>query len=175
MAFCRDDLRVAGDSKPSPPHILVSGGNNMRAGINRNYTEWARDAALRGTTTLRFDIRRLGDSPPLLRWDLDPSRVRRPGFLDRRRRNLERTKNVLRRIFACSAVPVEQSLLAELLAQLVARDIDLVAGGCLERGGHELYVEAIESVRSELDASGRFRLEGINRTDHIFSPLWGQE
>jgi len=91
------------------------------------------------------------------------------------RRILERTKNVLRRIFARSAVPVEQSLLAELLAQLASRDIDLVAVGCLERGGHELFVEAIESVRSELDASGRFRLEGINRTDHIFSPLWGQE
>lgn len=72
-------------------------------------------------------------------------------------------------------MPVEQSLLAELLAQLAARDIDLVAVGCLERGGHELYVEAIESVRSELDASGRFRLEDINSTDHIFCPLWGRE
>jgi len=63
--------RVAGDSKPSPALIFVSGGNNMRAGINRNYTEWARDAALRGTTTLRFDIRGLGDSPPLLLEDLN--------------------------------------------------------------------------------------------------------
>ncbi|MCP4069499.1 MAG: alpha/beta fold hydrolase, partial [Phycisphaeraceae bacterium] len=33
-------------------------------GINRNYTEWAREAALSGVTTLRFDIRGLGDSRP---------------------------------------------------------------------------------------------------------------
>ena len=46
---------------------------------------------------------------------------------------------------------------------------------CLERGGHELYVEAIKSVRWELGASGRFKLEGINSTDHIFSPIWAQE
>lgn len=47
--------------------VLVNGGNNHRAGINRNYTEWARDAAQRGVVSLRFDVRGLGDSPPL-RW-----------------------------------------------------------------------------------------------------------
>ena len=26
-----------------------------------------------------------------------------------------------------------------------------------------------------MGASGRFKLEGINSTDHIFSPLWAQE
>lgn len=44
--------------------LLVNGGNNHRVGINRNYTEWAREAALSGVTTLRFDIRGLGDSRP---------------------------------------------------------------------------------------------------------------
>ena len=51
--------------------VLVNGGNNHRPGINRNYTEWAREAALRGVATLRFDIRGLGDSPPLRAEDLN--------------------------------------------------------------------------------------------------------
>ena len=44
--------------------VMVSGGNNSRPGINRNYTEWARGWAAEGFTVLRFDIRGLGDSPP---------------------------------------------------------------------------------------------------------------
>ena len=44
--------------------VMVSGGNNSRSGINRNYTEWARGWAAEGFTVLRFDIRGLGDSPP---------------------------------------------------------------------------------------------------------------
>lgn len=55
---------ASGFGASGPGLILVNGGNNQRAGINRNYTEWARSAALGGTTTLRFDIRGLGDSPP---------------------------------------------------------------------------------------------------------------
>lgn len=59
------------DGRPGPRLVLVNGGNNHRAGINRNYTEWARDAARRGITTLRFDIRGLGDSPALRLQDLN--------------------------------------------------------------------------------------------------------
>ena len=221
-----------------PALILVSGGNNPRAGINRNYTEWARDAALRGTTTLRFDIRGLGDSPPLLahdlnqlyrdetvkdlraaidflesrgensgiilcglcagafqalhtalvdsrvtgvlfldllRWDKDPTQVRRPGFFDRRRRSIERISRRLRARFGGSERPADGSLLGDQLSKLVDREVDLVAIGCRTRGGHDHFVEAIASRRAHLDASDRFRLEGLDNTDHIFSPLWAQE
>jgi dienelactone hydrolase len=46
-----------------PAVLLVNGGGNHRAGINRNHTEWARAWAERGLTVLRMDIRGLGDSP----------------------------------------------------------------------------------------------------------------
>lgn len=42
--------------------ILVNGGANHRPGINRNYTDWARDWAEHGVVVLRMDIRGLGDS-----------------------------------------------------------------------------------------------------------------
>ncbi len=51
-------------SAPAISVVLISGGNNHRSGINRNYTEWGRELALAGVPTLRFDIRGLGDSPP---------------------------------------------------------------------------------------------------------------
>lgn len=44
--------------------LLVTGGLNHRAGINRNYTEWARFLASRGYRVLRMDLRGFGDSPP---------------------------------------------------------------------------------------------------------------
>jgi dienelactone hydrolase len=47
-----------------PAVVLVSGGHNHRAGINRNYTEWSRRLAARGHAVLRMDLRGLGDSPP---------------------------------------------------------------------------------------------------------------
>ncbi len=47
-----------------PAVLLVNGGHNHRVGINRNYTEWARDWAALGLTVMRMDIRGLGDSPP---------------------------------------------------------------------------------------------------------------
>ncbi len=53
-----------------PALVLVNGGTNHRPGINRNYTEWARAWAARGRVVLRFDIRGLGDSPPLYPRDL---------------------------------------------------------------------------------------------------------
>lgn len=54
-----------GGAQPGKPAlVLVNGGNNHRPGINRNYTEWARNAAQAGHVCLRFDIRGLGDSPP---------------------------------------------------------------------------------------------------------------
>jgi pimeloyl-ACP methyl ester carboxylesterase len=53
------------DTASRPALILVNGGNNHRAGINRNYTEWARAAAAAGSPALRIDVRGLGDSPPL--------------------------------------------------------------------------------------------------------------
>ena len=56
---------VGGAAALKPTLVLVNGGNNHRPGINRNYTEWARNAAHAGHATLRFDIRGLGDSPPL--------------------------------------------------------------------------------------------------------------
>lgn len=52
-------------SKGGPGLVLVNGGHNHRVGINRNYTEWAREAAAAGTPALRFDVRGLGDSPAL--------------------------------------------------------------------------------------------------------------
>ncbi len=55
----------------APGLVLVNGGNNHRVGINRNYTEWARNAALAGVVTLRMDIRGLGDSSPLHPEDLN--------------------------------------------------------------------------------------------------------
>ncbi len=44
--------------------VLVNGGVNHRPGINRNYTEWARDWAEHGITVLRMDTRNLGDGVP---------------------------------------------------------------------------------------------------------------
>jgi len=44
--------------------VLVNGGANHRVGINRLYTEWARDLAADGLRVFRIDVRGLGDSPP---------------------------------------------------------------------------------------------------------------
>jgi len=76
VRFGRDDdlfgiLSIPFEPQAGPTLILVNGGNNHRPGINRNYTEWARDAALRGSPALRMDIRGLGDSPPLRARDLN--------------------------------------------------------------------------------------------------------
>ncbi|MEZ4353869.1 MAG: alpha/beta fold hydrolase [Myxococcota bacterium] len=82
LHFGRDGALFGILSHPAPPAasgdgpsalslVLVNGGNNHRAGINRNYTEWARESALSGVTTLRFDIRGLGDSPPRRPQDLN--------------------------------------------------------------------------------------------------------
>lgn len=60
-----------GDTSATTRLVLVNGGNNHRAGINRNYTEWARQAGSGGVACLRFDIRGLGDSPPLREEDLN--------------------------------------------------------------------------------------------------------
>ena len=49
----------------APGVILINGGTNHRVGINRNYTEWAREWAGLGLCVLRMDVRGLGDSPPL--------------------------------------------------------------------------------------------------------------
>jgi len=57
-------LPPEGAQAGKPALVLVNGGNNHRPGINRNYTEWARNAAQAGHVCLRFDIRGLGDSPP---------------------------------------------------------------------------------------------------------------
>lgn len=53
-----------GGAPPELAVVLVNGGNNHRAGINRNYTEWSRRWAQLGVPVLRLDIRGLGDSPP---------------------------------------------------------------------------------------------------------------
>ena len=44
--------------------VLVNGGSNHRVGINRSYTDWARNLASAGLRVLRIDVRGLGDSPP---------------------------------------------------------------------------------------------------------------
>jgi dienelactone hydrolase len=59
------DARDARKSHAQPAVVFVNGGGTHRAGINRNYTEWARDLAARGLLALRIDLRGLGDSPPL--------------------------------------------------------------------------------------------------------------
>lgn len=219
--------------------LLVNGGNNHRAGINRNHVEWARDAALRGVTTLRFDIRGLGDSAPLrphdlnrlyrndtnkdlrsaidllesrgrgnlimvcglcagafqalhaarfdsrvsalvlldlLRWDTRASLVANAGFLARRQRNLGRTWRSIRRFLGMSpkqARAVEQ--LGDWLCKLTQRKVDIVCVGRASGDGFERFRDAIEPVRQELEASGRFRHEMLASTDHIFSPIWAQE
>jgi dienelactone hydrolase len=55
---------VAEAHAEKPAILLVNGGGNHRAGINRNHTEWARAWAALGLRVLRMDIRGLGDSPP---------------------------------------------------------------------------------------------------------------
>lgn len=65
-----------------PAILLVNGGTNHRVGINRNYTEWARDWAGLGLTILRMDIRGLGDSPP------DPRAGAKVLYRDATRRDL---------------------------------------------------------------------------------------
>jgi pimeloyl-ACP methyl ester carboxylesterase len=57
--------RNARKAQAQPAVVFVNGGGTHRAGINRNYTEWARDLAARGLLVLRLDLRGLGDSPPL--------------------------------------------------------------------------------------------------------------
>lgn len=59
-----------GQRQGRPAVVLVNGGATHRAGINRNYTEWARELAARGLIVLRMDLRGLGDSPPLRPEDL---------------------------------------------------------------------------------------------------------
>lgn len=68
----RDAPDLLADAGPAPTGvILVNGGNNHRAGINRNYTQWARAWAGEGVSVLRLDIRGLGDSPPARARDLN--------------------------------------------------------------------------------------------------------
>ncbi len=43
--------------------LLINGGANHRVGINRNYTEWARQLSSLGYVCLRMDISGLGDTP----------------------------------------------------------------------------------------------------------------
>ncbi len=73
LASSHDDAPdLLADAGPTPTGvILINGGNNHRAGINRNYTEWARRWAGEAVSVLRLDIRGLGDSPPLRARDLN--------------------------------------------------------------------------------------------------------
>ena len=225
------------DGRPQPRLVLLNGGNNHRVGINRNYTEWARAAALRGATALRFDIRGLGDSPPLdakdlnqiyrkatredviaaielmaglepggpivlcgvcagafqglhasladprvdalvmldlLKWDPDTPYARRPGFLDRRRRQLARWHERLRLLTRAQRGDAATTL-GSWLEALTKRGVEIMAVGCRGGGGFDPFVEAIAPVRDALEESGRFTLHGLSDTDHIFSPIWAQE
>jgi len=80
--------------------IMVNGGNNHRVGINRNYTEWARRWAALGYAALRFDIRGLGDSPPL------PQCERNILYLDTTLDDLRESCKVLRERAGVSRVVV---------------------------------------------------------------------
>jgi len=219
-------------SEPGVPTVaFVSGGNNHRPGINRNYTEWAREAALRGCPALRFDIRGLGDSPPeraetlnvlyreetrqdvreavsvacdrtgsssvalvglcagayqafhaarsdarvgalvlldLLRWDPDAPTSTRVGFWARRERALARWWERLGPSRGSTTV------LGEGLLEITRRGSDVLIVSCLDEVGGSQVVEAIDSVRPALDATGRLRVELVTDTNHIFSPLWSQ-
>ncbi len=73
---------LAGASAERPAVILLNGGHNHRAGINRNYTEWARTWSALGLTVLRMDIRGLGDSPP------DPRQIGQVLYRDATRRDV---------------------------------------------------------------------------------------
>jgi hypothetical protein len=62
-----------------------------------------------------------------------------------------------------------------MLTKLAERGVETIAVGCREHGGYEQFVEAIETERRDLEASGLLELHGLEDTDHIFSPIWAQE
>ena len=72
--------------------LLINGGSNHRAGINRNYTEWARAWASQGYTVLRIDICGLGDSPP------QNNQERNTLYLDSTRQDIEKSCEYLKEI-----------------------------------------------------------------------------
>ncbi len=47
--------------------VIVVGGPQYRIGSHRQFVQWARQLAAAGFTTLRFDVRGMGDSPGALR------------------------------------------------------------------------------------------------------------
>jgi alpha-beta hydrolase superfamily lysophospholipase len=240
-------VRPASDSIDSsgalePALIFVNGGNNHRAGINRNYTEWSRSAAAAGSEVLRFDIRGLGDSPALdpvdlnvlyrsetisdicaaidfmseaapsrpivlcglcagafqalhaalrdsrvqglilldiLRWTLDPPSRPRTGFMARRRRQLRRAIDMVfptRARGLLARTRRQSEALDEMIWTLVSRGVDVQMVAARSGNHYPHLLEALAGRRrGELEASGRFRLESLSDTNHIFSPLWAQE
>lgn len=211
--------------------LLVNGGHNHRAGINRNYTEWARRFAVRGHQVLRIDVRGLGDSAPppgsppgrlytdegtqdvlnAVRWlrdrgaedvccaglcaggyhafhaalrdpsipaviMLNPLRFHADRADARPARGLPRVvsriKDRLPRGIRTWAAPEQR--VARSFAFLAARSVDVRIVYNANEGYREFLEGALHSVRHELHASGRFRIEQVDPSDHIFSPLWAQ-
>lgn len=68
---CRAVKSVSRADQRRPAIVLVNAGRNQRAGINRNYTEWARRWSQQGYIVLRMDIAGLGDSPAVQACDLN--------------------------------------------------------------------------------------------------------
>ena len=102
-----------------PGIVLVNGGVNHRPGINRNYTDWAREWAARGATVIRMDIRGLGDSVP------------------------ERLEDVARLYRAKTRADVEAAV-----ALLTTRyGVDEVACGGLCAGGFQAFAAALGDAK----------------------------
>ncbi len=139
------------DSSAGTRLLLVNGGNNHRAGINRNYTEWAREAARRGIVTLRFDIRGLGDSPPL-RWEdlnqlyRDETREDVLAALEAVSTGASGERLVLAGVCAGAYQALHASLVSDRVDMLVLLDIlkwdpdapNTLPGGFLDRRLHQL-------------------------------------
>jgi hypothetical protein len=100
--------------------------------------------------------------------------VRMRGFFPRRARQLRRWRE---RLLAALRLPIEPkpSSLGGWLLELTEKGVDVVAIGCRASGAFADFDEALSGVRKQLAETGRFRLEGLDHTDHIFSPIWVQE
>jgi hypothetical protein len=66
-------------------------------------------------------------------------------------------------------------MLGESLWTLVSRGVEVKLIATSDGAGYEPLREALDDRRSDLEASGRFTLDVLADTNHIFSPLWAQE